>query len=85
MAMQDSLLEQSVRHLIMELCEVMFHNGYSEVSVGAMMRLIGIDDQRASAHDGEMMELDADFEKALMEYRTRKTMMRGTDQGKTLH
>ena len=54
-------LEKSVRDLIVDLCGVLYHHGYQEVSVGALMRLIGVDPERAQAHDSNFINLHEHF------------------------
>jgi hypothetical protein len=61
----NSVLEDSVRNIILDLCEVMYLNGYKVVSVGALMRLLGVDISHASKHDMEVFELDDEFQKLL--------------------
>lgn len=72
-----------VRELILDVCEVLHNHGYQEVSIGAIMRLIGIDAGTASAHDDSGFALDETFEEILR-------LRHGTDgtvfvSNKTLH
>lgn len=55
--LDDKLLTQRVHDLIMDLCLVMHGHGIKEVSVGALMRVVGVPDERANAHDGHYLEL----------------------------
>ena len=55
--LDDRDREQSVKSLITELCEVLDRHGIETVSLGAMMRLLGIDDQRAQDYDREWIYL----------------------------
>lgn len=55
----DSALEQHLRKLLSSICEVMQQNGYQEISVGAMMRLVGVDAKYAKKHDDVYMQLDS--------------------------
>jgi len=57
----DKQLEDAMRDLILEVCEVLYARGISEVPVGAMMRLIGVNDERARAHDLDYFALDEEF------------------------
>ena len=50
---------------MIDVCAVMYRNGYRLVSVGAMMRLLGIDEEAAARHDDEMFELGAEFEELM--------------------
>ena len=55
--LDDRDIEQSVKSLITEICEVLDRHGIETVSLGAMMRLVGIDDQRAQDYDREWIYL----------------------------
>ena len=61
--LDDSELEQEVRVLIYELMIVMYRHGVREVHVGGMMRMLGVSNQNAQAHDDEMVVLDDKFAK----------------------
>ena len=54
-------MEQALRGVIIDLCEVLYLNGYRSAPVGAIMRLIGVPLERAQAHDDEVFSLDDDF------------------------
>jgi len=45
----------------MDLCEILYTHGYQEVSVGALMRLIGVAKDRATSHDSEIIDLVEHF------------------------
>ena len=55
-------LEDEVQDLIIDLCEILYKRGYRTVPIGAIMRLIGVADERAAEHDNEIFSLDNDFE-----------------------
>lgn len=59
------LLEEHVYDLILDLCTVLYNNGYRAVPLGAMMRIIGVADEYAAEHDHEVFELDEEFKKIL--------------------
>lgn len=59
--LNDDQFEEAVQDLIMDICEVMYRRGYEAVSVGAMMRLVGVSEERAQSHDQEFFALDAEF------------------------
>ena len=77
--LEDAELEQEVRVLMYELMMVLYQHGIREVHVGGMMRLMGVDPDRAAEHDDEMVVLDAKFAK----YVESITEPRSSDQ--TLH
>ena len=77
-------LESEVRVFIIDVCEVMHRHGHRLVSVGALMRLFGIDDDRAQEFDDEWIELDEDFTEAVKIYR--ETYQEDpVPQGSTIH
>jgi len=81
--LDDDQLEAAVRELIIDLCEIMYQRGYESVPVGAMMRLVGVGNERAAKHDHEFLALDEDFQKTI---KTRKTRTpEKTPPGVTLH
>ena len=42
---------------------VLYKNNIRKVNIGALMRLIGVDDDKSAEHADEYMELDAEFAK----------------------
>ena len=87
--LDDKQLEDAVQDLIMDLCEVMYRRGYDMVPVGAMMRLVGVGDEKAAAHDGEFFALDHQFETMLQDRsqsrKKTKKAKRITSDGATIH
>ena len=77
--LDDIELESEIRTLIYELMLVMYHHGIREVHVGGMMRMLGVSNANACAHDDEMVVLDDKFAK----YVESITEPRSSDQ--TLH
>jgi hypothetical protein len=61
----EILLEETIRDIMIDLCEVLYNHGYKEVPIGPIMRLIGVEDSQAVDHDKEMFELGDDFKKLL--------------------
>jgi len=66
----DDPLESELRELIIDVCEAMMKHGFDSVSIGAVMRLIGVDESRAKQHDYEFFALDQDFHKILKKRKT---------------
>jgi hypothetical protein len=56
-------LEQAVRDLVNDLCAVLYEHGYQKISVGALMRVIGVAEEQAVKHDQEIIDLLHHFEK----------------------
>jgi hypothetical protein len=59
------LLEQELRAFMVELCAVLYRHGYQTVSLGALMRLVGIHPGVASEHDDTIIELGSEFKEIL--------------------
>lgn len=53
--------EESLRSIILDICEVLYRNGFKTAHVGAIMRLIGVPEERAILHDDDYFELGQDF------------------------
>jgi hypothetical protein len=54
-------LEKTVRDIIVGVCGVLYKHGFQTVSLGAVMRLVGVDQEVAAQHDEEQFVLDDDF------------------------
>ena len=61
--MTDDELDQEIKLIIMELMIVLHKHGIKEVHMGALMRLIGVDDKLAKECDQDRIELTEDFNK----------------------
>lgn len=85
----EEQLESVLRDLIIDICEVMYHRGYDMICVGHIMRLVGVNDDRASKHDQEFFALDQSFEKLLKEAKktgpVARSAHRHTPPNVTLH
>lgn len=51
----DILNEESVKDLVVNICLLLSDFGVTEVHVGGLMRLVGIDEELAAEHDDELM------------------------------
>lgn len=51
----DILNEEAVKDLVVNICLVLSDFGITEVHVGGLMRLVGIDEELAVQHDDELM------------------------------
>jgi hypothetical protein len=56
-------LDQSIRMAILNLCVVLYDCGITEIHVGGIMRILGVADTTAQAHDLERIVLDENFVK----------------------
>ena len=63
----EILLEQEFRKLVTSICAVLYHHGITEIHVGGLMRVVGIDEDSASQHDDEIMVLGPEFESEMHE------------------
>jgi hypothetical protein len=65
--LDTSTLEEKVQDLIVDICKALYQHGFREVPVGAIMRLIGVENTTANLHDEEYFQLDKEFESLLEE------------------
>lgn len=86
--LDDDKLESAIKELIIDICEVMYRRGYDTVPIGAMMRLVGVGDERAKKHDNDYFALDEEF-KAILASRENPSQEKNTPKkapaGVTLH
>ena len=61
--LDDYELETHIRNLVTEIMVVMYEHGLREVHMGGMMRMMGIDNETAAAHDDEVVVLTDEFAK----------------------
>ena len=78
-------LEEALQDLIIDQCENLYKRGYRTVPIGAIMRLIGVDEVRASEHDNEIFSLDNDFELMLQAKQEEQNIPLAPPPGATLH
>lgn len=64
---EDDLLHERIKNIMLDVMTVLYDNGIKNVHMGAMMRLLGVDDSKASEHDSEVIELDEKFGAMLSE------------------
>lgn len=79
---EDDQLEESIRDLIVDVCEVLYRRGYTAVPVGAVMRLVGVELEKSRSHDNEFFQLDEDFQELIEQ---RNTLLTPPPDGVTLH
>lgn len=73
--LDNNQFEAAVQDLIIDICEVMYRRGFEFVSIGAVMRLVGVNEENARKHDNQMFPLDDAFE-TLLEFRKNSTKKR---------
>jgi len=57
----DDLVHERIKNIMLDIMAVLYENGIKNVHMGAMMRLLGVDDVKAAEHDAEVIELDEKF------------------------
>lgn len=55
------LLEKAVSDLIYDLCGTLYLHGYQEISLGVLMRLVGVPNDRAVIHDSDIIDIKSHF------------------------
>ena len=66
----DAELDQSIRLAILNLMLVLYDCGITEVHIGGVMRIMGIDNDKAQRHDNERLVLDEEFVKYVEQINT---------------
>ncbi len=59
--MSDEISESSVRDLMQDICLTLQRYGVRYVSVGALMRLVGVPESSACKHDDEIMDIESEI------------------------
>ena len=58
---QDDKVYHYAKNMLLEIMAVLYVNGRRTMHVGAAMRLMGVDDETASRHDEERIEIEENF------------------------
>ena len=58
---QDDKVYHYAKNMLLEIMAVLYVNGRRTMHVGAAMRLMGVDDETASQHDSERIEIEENF------------------------
>ena len=70
--MLEDDLDIKVKNLMFDLMLVLYSYGITEVNVGALMRILGVREEKAREHDDEAVELTDEFAKYVKETRNTK-------------
>jgi hypothetical protein len=62
---EDDLIHERIKNIMLDVMAVLYDNGIKNVHMGAMMRLLGVGDNKAAEHDSEILEMDEKFGKLL--------------------
>jgi len=79
---KDDILHERIKNIMVDIMAVLYENGIKEVQIGAMMRLLGVADDKAAGHDNELIELDENFGAMLVELNKSTTKV---PDGATIH
>jgi hypothetical protein len=61
--LEDIDLDQNIRLAILNLMMVLYDCGITEIHIGGVMRILGVSDAIAQAHDNDRLILDDEFVK----------------------
>lgn len=81
---QDPLYEY-IKTTMLEVMAVLYSNGQHELHVGAMMRLVGIDESIAALHDDERISIDESLAEMAEELNIKHILQRRVPAGATIH
>lgn len=62
-----NVIHENIKDTMIDIMAVLYEQGIRQVHMGAMMRLLGVDDAKASEFDGEYIQLDESFIDTLTE------------------
>ena len=79
----DEYLRERIQSIMLEVMGVLYDNNITLVHMGAIMRLLGVPDAKASKHDHEILELDEKFGIMLMELN--KSIPQEVPKGAIIH
>ena len=78
-------LYEYVRTVMLEVMAVLYANGQRQLHVGAMMRLIGVDEERAAEHDGDRIDIDESFAELANDVNIKYLLQSRIPDGATIH
>lgn len=78
-------LYEYVRTVMLEVMAVLYANGQRQLHVGAMMRLIGVDEERAAMHDDDRIDIDESFAELANDVNIRHLLQSRIPDGATIH
>jgi hypothetical protein len=68
--LDNTELDQSIRVAILNLMVVLYDCGIEEIHIGGVMRIMGVSNETAQAHDNERLVLDEEFVKYVEQINT---------------
>ena len=78
-------LYEYVRTVMLEVMAVLYANGQRHLHVGAMMRLIGVDEERAAEHDDDRIDIDESFAELANDVNIKHLLQSRIPDGATIH
>jgi len=78
-------LYEYVRTVMLEVMAVLYANGQRQLHVGAMMRLIGVDEERAAMHDDDRIDIDESFAELASDVNIKHLLQSRIPDGATIH
>ena len=78
-------LYEFVRTVMLEVMAVLYANGQRQLHVGAMMRLIGVDEERAAEHDSARIDIDESFAELANDVNIKHLLQSRIPDGATIH
>ena len=73
------------KNVMFQIMTVLYMNGRKEAHVGAIMRLLGVDEDHARLHDDERIELDENFARLATALNMNELVSAQVPQGTIIH
>lgn len=67
-AVEAVFSRDDLHEIVFAVCSTLYKQGIREVHIGGLMRILGVEDEKACEHDEELIVLDEDFERAMREH-----------------
>ena len=81
---ENDPIYEYAKSVMFQIMTVLYINVCTEAHVGAIMRLLGVDEEHARLHDDERIELDENFVKLATELNINELSVQ-IPQGTTIH
>jgi hypothetical protein len=82
---EDDPIYEYAKSVMFQIMTVLYMNGRTEAHVGAIMRLLGVDEEHARLHDDERIELDENFARMAAELNMNELASVQIPQGTIIH
>jgi hypothetical protein len=82
---EDDPVYNYAKNVMFQIMTVLYMNGRTEAHVGAIMRLLGVDEDHARLHDDERIELDENFARMVTALNMNELVSAQVPQGTTIH